>query len=336
MTSVLVTGANGFIGSQVVRGFLHLGFEVRAAIRQGDLLEEAGHACCRYFTVGDIAISPNWNNALAGVDAVVHLAARVHQLRDRASDPLAEFREVNTAATEQLTRAAARAGVRRLVYVNSVKVNGETTRDRPFFVDDPPNPQDSYAVSKWEAEQALWAIGAETGIEVVVARPPLVYGPCVRANFLRMMDLVYMGLPLPVANAHNRRSLIGVRNLADFLVQCVRHPRAANETFLVSDDDDVSVAELVTRIARHMGRPRRMFPLPETVMWQLSKLLRKQETVRRLLGSLTVDCARTRQILGWQPPLTLDEGLGETVRWYLEFRAKRRGALRNARWFQLY
>jgi UDP-glucose 4-epimerase len=208
--------------------------------------------------------------------------------------------------------------VRRLVFVSTAKVNGESTFGRPFAEGDPPAPQDPYAVSKWEAEEALRSVAAKTGLEVAIVRPPLVYGPGVRANFLRLLRLVERGLPLPLPDTNNRRSLIGVENLADCLVRCVSHPEAANQTFMVSDGEDVSTRELIARLARALGRSARFLPVPEFAVRLAARLVGKESAVDRLLGSLVIDSGKARQTLRWKPLVTLDSGLAATARWYLE------------------
>jgi UDP-glucose 4-epimerase len=233
-------------------------------------------------------------------------------------DPLKEYRRVNVDGTEALACAAAKQGVRRMVFVSTVKVNGESTSGRPFTEGDMPAPQDPYAVSKWEAEETLRSVAAKTGLEVVIVRPPLVYGPGVRANFLRLMRLVEWGLPLPLPDTKNRRSLIGVENLADCLVRCVSHPGAANQTFMVSDGQDVSTRELVARLAPPLGRSARFLPVPGPVLRLAARLVRKEPALNRLLGSLEVDSSKVRRTLEWSPPVTLDRGLEATARWYLE------------------
>jgi nucleoside-diphosphate-sugar epimerase len=265
--------------------------------------------------LGDLGANPNLNGALENVGVVVHLAARVHSMHDDAGDSWKEYRRVNVEGTEALARAAAAQGVRRMVFVSTAKVNGESTFGRPFTEGDPPDPQDPYAVSKWEAEEALRSVAAKTGLEIAIVRPPLVYG---RANFLRLMRLVQRGVPLPLPDTKNRRSLIGVENLADFLVLCVSHPGAANETFMVSDGEDVSTRELIARLARALGRSARFLPVPEFALSFLARLVGKEAAVNRLLGSLIVSSDKARQRLGWKPPVPLDRGLATTASWYLE------------------
>jgi nucleoside-diphosphate-sugar epimerase len=252
---------------------------------------------------------------LIGVDIVVHLAARVHVMRDSATDPLAEFRRVNVAGTERLALAAATAGVRRFVFLSSVKVNGEKGG---YNESDPPAPQDAYGISKHEAELGLRVIAAETGMEVVIIRPPLVYGPGVKANFHVLLWAVARGVPLPLGAIHNRRSLVALDNLVDIIVTCIDHPAAANQTFLVSDGEDLSTTELIRHLARAMGRPARLIPVPASVLMAGATLLGKREVAARLCGSLQVDITKARELLGWLPPITMDEGLRRAAEHYLQ------------------
>ena len=321
MTKVLVTGADGFVGKAVCRRLLESGYTPRAGLWSADLwpaLHEAAPRLGEFAILGDLGVNPSFREALDDVSAVVHLAARVHVMRDNAVDPLHEFRRVNVAGTAALARAAAKLGVRRFVFVSTAKVNGESTSGRPFAEGDGPAPQDPYAVSKWEAEEALHSVATETGLEVAIIRPPLVYGPGVRANFLRLMRMVARGLPLPLPDTNNRRSLIGVENLADCLVRCVSHLGAANQTFMVSDGQDVSTRELVARLARPLGRSARFLPVPEFALRLAARLLRKEPALNRLLGSFELDSGKVRRTLEWKPPVTLDSGLATTARWYLE------------------
>jgi nucleoside-diphosphate-sugar epimerase len=268
--------------------------------------------------LGDLGASPELKGPLAGVSAVVHLAARVHVMKESSRDPLQEFRRVNVEGTKSLARTAAEAGVRRFIFVSTIKVNGDSTSGEPFNVNMLPVPQDAYAISKWEAEEVLRSVAAESGLEVVIVRPPLVYGPGVRGNFLRLMSLVDRALPLPLPGKENCRSMIGAENLADFLVRCVDHPKAAGRSFLVKDSEDVSTRELITRLARLLGRPVRFVPFPESLIRLAARLTMKKEAVGRVLDSLVIDSDRAQQLLEWVPPVTLDEGLAETVRWYQE------------------
>jgi nucleoside-diphosphate-sugar epimerase len=243
---VLVTGADGFVGRYVCRKLIESGFSLRAGVRNVESipdLQRAVPGLSDSSFLGDLGVNPELRGPLAGVSAVVHLAARVHVMKESSGDSLQEFRRVNVAGTKFLARAAAEAGVRRFIYVSTIKVNGDSTSSEPFHLDMPPNPQDAYAISKWEAEEALRSVAAESGLEVVIVRPPLVYGPGVRGNFLRLMSLVDRALPLPWPKGENRRSMIGAENLADFLVRCVDHPKAASHSFLVKDSEDVSTRE---------------------------------------------------------------------------------------------
>jgi len=318
---VLVTGANGFVGKVVCRRLIEAGYTPRAGLRDVKLwpaLQATTPGLDDYAKIGDLGANPDLRLALKDVSAVVHLAARVHLMYDNALDPLNEYRRVNVRGTAVIARAAAAEGVRRFVFVSTVKVNGESTTGRPFTEGDLPAPQDPYAVTKWEAEEALRCVSAETGLEVVIIRPPLVYGPGVRANFLRLMRLVERGLPLPLPNTNNRRSLIGVENLADCLIRCVTHLGAVNHTFMVSDGQDVSTRELVVRLAPLLGRSARFLPVPELALRLAARLVGKQSAIDRLLGSLEIDSNKVRRTLEWEPPITLGCGLEATALWYLE------------------
>ncbi|HVL59100.1 MAG TPA: SDR family oxidoreductase [Burkholderiaceae bacterium] len=325
---VLVTGANGFVGQALLPALLRAGHSVRAAVRVpgrcGSPIDEVA--------VGDLSEATDWRAAVDGTDCVIHLAARVHVMRDVAADPLQAFRRVNVAATEALARAAAEAGVRRLVYLSSVKVNGESTTGRAAFTEsDPPLPQDPYGVSKAEAESALRAAGRATGLQIVVLRPPLVYGPQVKGNFLRLLRWVSRGVPLPLASADNRRSLIYVGNLADALVACVEHPDAANELFLVSDREDLSTAQLIRRLADALGVRPRLLRFPPSLLSALAGAAGKSAEAERLLGSLRIDSTRISQRLGWSPPHPVDQGLRATAAWYRDWAAAGGGRPADAR-----
>jgi len=265
--------------------------------------------------VGDIGADTDWRSALEGVSSVVHLAARTHVLRETAADSLAEYRRVNLDGTRRLAQQAGRAGVRRLVFVSSIKVNGEAT-ERPFTEDDAPRPEDAYGISKWEAEQALSRVAGETGLQVAVLRPPLVYGPEVKGNFLRLMGLVARGTPLPLASITNRRSLIYVGNLVDAVIKAIDVPAAAGRAYLVSDGDDVSTPDLVRAIARALGVAPRLLPCPPAMLRLGAALTGKRAELARLTGSLQADGSRARRELGWQPRLSLAQGLAATARWY--------------------
>lgn len=317
---ILVTGASGFVGVAVCNQLLSLGFEVRGSYRSPDSRHKIP-ADVEKVQVSSIGPYTDWSSVLVGVDSIVHLAARVHVMKESVSDSLTAFRHVNAAGTERLARMAASHGVRRLVYVSSVKVNGEQTERAAFTESDPPRPEDAYAVSKWEGEQALCSAAAETGLEIVVLRPPLVYGRDVGANFLQLMNLVCRGLPLPFAGVRNARSLVYVGNLADAISICLTHPRAAGQTFLVSDGEDISTPELIRHLARALGRPVKMIALPTTSLRLLGKLSGKSEQFGRLLVSLMIDSSEIRRELAWAPPTSLSKAIQNTADWYLERKA---------------
>lgn len=263
--------------------------------------------------VGDIDGATDWAAALDGVDAVVHAAGRVHMLHDRSVDPEAEFRRVNVDATLNLARQAARAGAAPFIFISSIAVHGLTSGATPFTARDIPRPHDAYGRSKRQAEEGLKTVFAETGMSGTVIRPPLVYGPGVGANFLRLMKLAATGLPLPLASVRNRRNPVYVGNLCDLILQCLTHPAAAGKTFLVSDDCDVSTPELLRMIAGGMNRPCRLFPFPEKGLRLAGRLTGRKGEVERLCGSLQVDIEHTKQTLGWSPPFSMEFGVHETV-----------------------
>lgn len=311
--TVLVTGANGFVGRALCDALAASGRAFRKSVRAPDPGFPGASV------VGNIGPATEWSAALDGVQCVIHLVARTHVLRESAPDPLAEYRRINVEGSLALALQAARAGVRRLVFMSSIKVNGESTA-RPYTEDDPPHPEDAYGISKREAEEALARVAATTGLELVVLRPPLVYGPGVKGNFLRLLDLVARGTPLPLASVDNRRSLIHVGNLADAVIKAAEAPRAAGRTYLVADGEDVSTPELVRALARALGVRPRLLPCPPALMRFGAALIARQGEIARLTGSLQVDCARIRRELQWRPPFTLMQGLAQTARWYLESR----------------
>ncbi len=310
MSSVLVTGASGFVGHILCEQLIKSGSAVRAALRRAVSLDIAG---CEVIGVGDIDSKTDWTHALAGRQVVMHLAARVHVMQDDASDPLAEFRRVNVAGTENLARQAAANGVKRLVYVSSIKVNGEQTVAAPFSEADIASPQDAYGISKWEAEQALHRVAAETGLEVVIVRPPLVYGNGVKGNFAQMLKVLAKGMPLPLASVKNLRSLVYVENLVDALILCATHPAAAGNTYLVGDGEDISTPDMLRLLGDAMGHPARLFACPLPLLRLAGRMAGKSDQVDRLLGSLRVDSGKIRRELGWVPPHSLQQGLRLTA-----------------------
>lgn len=305
---VLVTGASGFVGRPLCDALGHAAYELVPAVR----ISRGLPGEC---VVGEIDAKTDWRVALQGVHAVVHLAARVHVMNDRTADPLTTFRQVNVAGTLNLARQCVAAGVQRFVFISSIKVNGEE-RAAPYTEADTPAPEDAYAISKWEAEQGLRQIAAETGLKMVILRPPLVYGPGVGANFLALLRAVARGVPLPLGAISNQRSLIYVDNLVDAMLRCLEYPAAAGHTFLVSDDEAVSTPQLVRRMAAALGRPTRLVALPVPLLRAAATLAGKSALVTRLAGSLVIDSSKIRRELDWSPPFTLDEGLRETVAWY--------------------
>ena len=265
--------------------------------------------------IGNIGPSTEWITALEGIDTVVHLAARVHVMDKSTANPITAYREVNVSGTKHLAQTAKSKGVRRFVYVSSIKVNGEERAD-PYTEADQPAPVDPYGISKFEAEQELHNIADKTGLEVVILRPPLVYGPEVKANFLRLIKLINRGILFPLAGVKNHRSMIYIENLVDALFTCATHPRAAGKIFLVSDGTDVSTPELIQKISSALGKHARVFALPPGLLRLLGRLSGKYEAVSRLLDSLIVDSTKIRTELDWKAPFSMEEGLRETVRWY--------------------
>lgn len=315
---VLVTGANGFIGQAVCADLPSWGYRVLGAVRRiPDVGQQAG---VQYLEMGNLDECTNWASALSGVDSVVHLAGRVHRIRETAADPMAEFRHVNVAVTLNLARQAARSGVRRFVFVSSVKVNGESTPfGQPFTADNEPQPLDPYAVSKFEAEQALMQVAGETGLEVVIIRPPLVYGPGVKANFHEMMNWLRKGVPLPLGLLYNQRSMLALDNLVDFITTCLHHPAAVNQIFLVSDGEDLTIRALLQRTAAAFRIPSRLLPVPVFLLRAMGHMFGKKDMVQRLCDNLQVDIEKSQRLLGWEPPITIDAELTKTAqRWRVE------------------
>lgn len=316
---ILVTGATGFVGRALcdrLQGQDLLRITVRTPIA-GTWAEQ--------HDVVQAALEPaqDWRPALEGITTVVHCAARVHVMNDDAVDPLSEFRRINVDGTLRLASQAAEAGVRRFVFISSIKVNGESTAPgRPFTALQAPAPIDPYGVSKWEAEQRLRTLSAETGMEVVIIRPVLVYGPGVKANFLNMMKWLYKGVPLPLGAIHNKRSLVALDNLVDLIVSCIDHPQAANQTFLVSDGEDLSTTELLQRMSQALGKRPRLLPVPAWMLETAAKVLGKRSIAQRLCGSLQVDIAHTRERLGWTPPVSVDAALRKTAQHFVEQQKK--------------
>jgi nucleoside-diphosphate-sugar epimerase len=313
MTVIAVTGASGFVGQRVLVDLARCGHVAIGVVRRG------GTDAMR--TVGEIGPDTDWARALEGVEVVVHCAARAHIMREQAADPSALYRSVNVDGTRRLAAQAARHGVKRLVYLSSLKAAGErSVPGRPLKVSDPAAPEDAYGISKREAELALMEVGAATGLETVIIRPPLVYGPGVKGNFLRLMGAIAGGWPLPLGALDNRRSMVSLANLVDFISRCVESPFAAGGTFLVSDGEDLSTASLARRMGVALGRPARLLPVPSAVLSMLGRAVGKSAEIERLIGTLQVDLADSHELLRWSPPQTVDQGLRETADWFRSLR----------------
>jgi nucleoside-diphosphate-sugar epimerase len=310
---VFVTGANGFVGSAVCTALAAQQNQVLAVSRTAvipDSLSISEHSAQYLCEVeADFCNILSIQAHLQGVDAIVHCAARVHQVRETSADPLAEYRRVNMQATLALAQAAAQSGVKRFIFLSSVKVNGNFSPPGQPYRAEQSSPQDPYGISKWEAEQGLMDIAAKTRMEVVIIRPPLVYGPGVKANFLTMMRWLQNGIPLPMGAIQNQRSLVALPNLVDFLSLCLTHEKAANQTFMISDQQDVSTTELLHGLGEALGRPARLLPMPQKLLQISLQAIGKGGVAQRLLGDLAVDASPATQLLGWQPPLTVQQGL---------------------------
>jgi nucleoside-diphosphate-sugar epimerase len=319
---VLLTGATGFVGRGLLeRVSAQLNLELTAVARRPLF---GLHESIKCLQVSGLEMDTDWRNVVDSVGVVIHAAARVHVMHETSSDPLTEFRKVNVDGTLSLARQAAAAGVRRFIFISSIKVNGEgTSLSKPYKADDEPTPLDPYGVSKMEAEQGLRMLAAETGMEVVIIRPVLVYGPGVKANFLSMMRWLHRGVPLPFGAIHdNSRSLVALDNLVDLIVTCIDHRAAANQTFLVSDGEDLSTTELLRRMGQALGTPARLLPVPSRLLEVGAAMLGKSGLSQRLCGSLQVDIGKTRELLDWTPPVSVDDALRKTAMHFLEQHAK--------------
>ena len=317
MSKVLVTGATSFIGKMLCHRLVEKGYLVAGTVRSPEKLTFLPKEI-EFSMVDEIGLYTNWAKTLNEVDTIIHLAARVHVMHETSSDSLNEYRRVNTEGTKRLADMAATVGVRRIIYLSTIKVNGEKIGSHPFTEEDPVSPDDPYAISKWEAEQILKHIADETGLEVAILRPPLVYGPNVKANFLKLLEWINKGIPLPLRSVNNTRSLIYLDNLVDAIVKCIQHPAASGEIFLVSDNHDISTPDLIRMIANTMGKKPKLIPVPLFALKTLGKFTGKSMEVERLTGSLQIDSSKIRKVLGWKPPFTLEEGIAETVKWYLK------------------
>jgi len=299
---ILLTGATGFVGKSLCEELLKRNAPFAFQSRFGEANQSN--------VIREIDGNTDWSNVLKGISTVVHLAARVHVMSDSNRDPLRAYRCTNVDGTINLGRQAAAAGVRRFIFISSVKVNGESTSEgRCFRPEDPPAPKDPYGISKMEAEQGLRLLASETGMEVVIIRPPLVYGPGVKANFSALMRAVQRGIPLPLGAVHNQRSLVALDNLVDFIITCTTHPAAANQTFLVSDGQDLSTTDLVRGMAQASGVPARLLPVPVPILRLAARMFGKTDAIDRLCGNLQIDASKARNLLGWVPPVSVEEGL---------------------------
>lgn len=318
--SILLTGTTGFVGANLAKMLsLRTDFIIKSVVRHAVKKDDEFS-----FEVGEINASTDYRHALNNTSIVVHSAARAHVMNDSIDKPLSAYREVNTYGTANLARQAASAGVQRFIFISSIKVNGESTvLDNPFCLNDVAQPEDDYGISKAEAEQVLFTIAKETGMEVVIIRPTLVYGPGVKANFASLMNLVSKGIPMPLGCiTHNKRSLVSIDNLVDLIITCIDHPKAANQVFLVSDDHDVSTSEMVQEMAVALGKPTLQLPIPVWCYKLVGKLFNKSAVVDRLTGSLQVDISHTKETLGWKPPQTLQEGFKQTAQAFLQAKTK--------------
>jgi len=314
--SLLLSGATGFLGSALASWLVdNADYRLVLALRRKILDPFPGS---QSVVIGDLDGDTDWSPALLDIDVVIHTAARVHVMDESIDNPLTEFRKVNVEGTLNFARQAAAMGVKRFIYISSIKVNGElTVPGRPFTADDSPAPVDPYAISKWESEAGLFQIAEETCMEVVIIRPPLVYGPGVKANFQSMMCWISRGVPLPLGAIHNKRSLLALDNLVDLIVTCIKHPSAANQVFLASDGDDISTTELLKQVGNALGRSARLISIPEYIIIITARMLGKHDLSQRLLGSLQVDMKKTQDLLGWRPRVTVDEAIRKTAQAFI-------------------
>jgi UDP-glucose 4-epimerase len=315
---VVVTGANGFIGRHLCRALVDRGVRVTACIKEGVESSVFGDLVASLRLCRIVSLEEAGNTAFEKADAVIHLAGRAHVMCEKQKDPLRDFRKVNVAGTQALAGSALRLGVQRFIYLSSIKVNGEETKERAFAADDPPGFSDPYGQSKWEAEEVLKKTARGTGLEWVIVRPPLVYGPGVRANFLSLLNWSCRGIPLPLGSLQNRRSLVSVYNLCDLLCLLVDHPAAANSCFLASDSEDLSTPDLIRAVCFALGRSARIVRCPPELLLRAGRLLRRENLMQRLCSSLVLDRQKTKAVLGWSAPLNIHSGLQRTADWFLK------------------
>jgi len=316
LTRVLLTGSTGFVGQALSQKLLDKNFDLIAAVRKRS---STLPKLAKQVIIEGLTSEADWLAALNGVSIVIHTAARVHVMNDNVADPLVEFRNVNVEGTLNLAKQAVSAGVKRFIFLSSIKVNGEATGiGKPFTADDSPSPIDPYGISKAETEKALMEISAKSGMEVVIIRPVLVYGPDVKANFLSMMRWLSRGFPLPLGAINNKRSLVSIDNLIDLIIVCIDHPAAANQVFLVSDGEDLSTTNLLQRLGNALEKPARLISIPSGLINVVASLLGKRKVAQRLLGSLQVDITKTRELLNWSPPVSVDVALKQTAKVFLQ------------------
>ena len=315
MKNVFVTGATGFIGTALCKRLLEEGLFVYGTVRslQTSILSQGVEPV----QFESIEKKGKWETILNDIDTIVHLAGRVHMMEGSAKYDSSKYHKVNLQGSQSLALAAVKYGVKRFIFMSSVKVNGEG-KSKPYKEIDIQDPQDPYAISKWKAEQALSEIIDQTKMDLVVLRLPLVYGPGVKGNFLRLLEVIECGIPLPLASINSRRSLIYLENLVDAIITCITHPKAAGNTYLVSDGEDVSTPELIRRISFALGRSTKLFPFPPVMLKMAGIITGKSAVMDRLIGSLTVDCSKIRRELDWQAPFSMEQGLKETAKWYLK------------------
>ncbi|WNC71198.1 SDR family oxidoreductase [Thalassotalea psychrophila] len=310
MMNILITGANGFVGKHLTKYLITQNHTVTAGTR---------HACLELpqteqFIYDNFNPSLKWQTALANIDVVIHCAARVHLLNDKSTDPLTVYREVNTKATVELAKQAMATGVKRFIFISSIKVNGESTLpDKPFTELDEPKPTDPYAISKLEAEMQLAELTANTSMDLVIIRPPLVYGPGVKANFAKMISYVQKGIPLPFGAIKNKRSLVAIDNLTHFIELCCKHPKAANQTFLISDDNDLSSTQLLTQISKALNKQSRLMAIPQKLLSFALIIIGLKQQALRLLENLQISPNKAKALLNWQPVISTEHALSKTV-----------------------
>ena len=307
---ILITGQSGFVGRVLFKELQNRGYTVRGTNRTAS----HRHVMRDIVAVGDVGSSTDWSEALQETDVIIHLANRAHVLDESSRDPLSLFREINVEGSIQLAKQAAAIGVKRFIFVSSIKVNGERTDEYPFTPEDQPNPQNPYAVSKTEAEMALRRVAQVSSMEVVIIRPPLVIGSGAKGNFQRLTGLVRSGIPLPIGSINNRRSIVSLGNLVDFLIHCIANTQAANQTFLVSDGVDLSTPDLIRMVASSMKQSVRLFPFPVSLLKMVAKIVGQQGTANRLCGSLQLNMEKNRRLLNWTPPYSLQQGIRDAVK----------------------